>query len=99
MIPLGSLTADQEIVNGTRTLAPLAGESGVGAGGVAACARPPSRASTTTDSNVSLRPIFRMDLPRRDFAGYYACCRRNGLPPRTAPPSRIMSSARWDSQV
>src|SRR6187399_3263507 len=33
MMPLGSLTADQEIVNGTVTEAPFAGASGNGAGG------------------------------------------------------------------
>src|SRR5437763_6907131 len=37
-IPLGSVTADQEIVNGITTLAPLAGAVGVGAGGGAAAA-------------------------------------------------------------
>src|SRR5256885_8628491 len=37
-IPLGSVTADHEIVNGITTLAPLAGAVGVGAGGGAAAA-------------------------------------------------------------
>jgi hypothetical protein len=41
MIPVGSLTAVQEIVNGSVTPAPSAGETGDGAGGVAAMARPP----------------------------------------------------------
>jgi hypothetical protein len=36
MIPLGSVTADQEIVSGALTVAPEAGESKLGAGGVAA---------------------------------------------------------------
>src|SRR5881296_1389963 len=33
MIPLGSVTADQDMVNGTTTLAPLAGARPVGAAG------------------------------------------------------------------
>jgi hypothetical protein len=36
MIPLGSETADHEIVNGESVLAPAAGEIRLGAGGVAA---------------------------------------------------------------
>src|SRR5215204_4970183 len=42
MIPLGSLTAVQEIVNGSVTLAPSVGETADGAGGAAATARPPA---------------------------------------------------------
>jgi hypothetical protein len=38
MIPLGSVTADQEIVNGAVTLAPETGESRPGAAGPAAVA-------------------------------------------------------------
>jgi hypothetical protein len=39
-MPLGSLTADHEMVNGASTLAPAAGERGVGADGDPAAARP-----------------------------------------------------------
>jgi hypothetical protein len=39
MIPLGSLTADQEIATGERELAPAAGETGVGADGEPAAAK------------------------------------------------------------
>jgi hypothetical protein len=46
VIPCGSLTADQEMVKGTRTLAAFGGESGVGAGGAAATRPLQSRAST-----------------------------------------------------
>jgi hypothetical protein len=42
MIPVGSLTAVQEIVNGSVTLAPSVGETADGAGGVAATALPPA---------------------------------------------------------
>jgi hypothetical protein len=42
MIPVGSLTAVQEIVNGSITLAPSVGETADGAGGVAATAWPPA---------------------------------------------------------
>jgi len=38
MIPLGSVTADQEMVSGALRVAPEAGESRLGAGGVAAFA-------------------------------------------------------------
>jgi hypothetical protein len=37
-MPAGSVTADHEIVNGAVTLAPAAGERGLGVGGVAAAA-------------------------------------------------------------
>jgi hypothetical protein len=40
MIPVGSLTAVHEIVNGWVTTAPSAGEIGDGAGGAAAALRP-----------------------------------------------------------
>jgi hypothetical protein len=39
IIPLGSVTADHEMVSGALTLAPEAGESRLGAAGVAAVAR------------------------------------------------------------
>jgi hypothetical protein len=39
MIPVGSLTAVQEIVNGSVTLSPSAGETADGGGGAAATAR------------------------------------------------------------
>jgi hypothetical protein len=37
-MPLGSVTADHEIVKGAVTLAPVVGERGLGVGGVAAVA-------------------------------------------------------------
>src|SRR5437899_2460258 len=65
-IPLGSLTADQEIVNGTRTFAPKAGARGVGAGGMAAAARPPAATPRTrTNSSVRAGRIFMMHLRLR----------------------------------
>ena len=51
-IPLGSITADQEIVNGTVTFAPSAGASGVGAAGCAAAR--PAAVTTRTRANSSV---------------------------------------------
>src|SRR5213593_2289120 len=63
-IPLGSLTADHEIVNGTTTFAPSAGARGVGAGGTAASARPPAATlRRTTNSSVRVVRIFIMFTP------------------------------------
>src|SRR5712692_9495972 len=54
MIPLGSLTADQEFVNGTVIWAPLSGASGFGAAGPAATATEPlpTRASATANKRL-----------------------------------------------
>jgi hypothetical protein len=51
MIPVGSLTAVQEIVNGSVTLAPSVGETADGAGGAAATARPPALTHTMIANN------------------------------------------------
>ena len=50
-IPDGSLTAVHEIVNGSVTLAPSAGETGDGAGGGAATTRPPALTYRITANN------------------------------------------------
>jgi hypothetical protein len=54
MMPVGSLTAVQEIVNGSVTLAPSAGEIADGAGGVAATA-PPATLTNRIIANNSVR--------------------------------------------
>jgi hypothetical protein len=51
VIPAGSLTAVQEIVNGSVTLAPSAGEIAEGAGGAAATARAPALIHTIKANN------------------------------------------------
>jgi len=50
-IPLGSLTADQEIVNGTWTVAPSAGARSPGAGGAAAARPTNAMLAMTMDRN------------------------------------------------
>src|SRR5712691_3493273 len=64
MMPLGSLTADQEIVNGSRTLAPAAGARSVGAAGCAsATPRPAVRQRRPMNSNrASPWRIFMMSI-------------------------------------
>src|SRR5437899_3022613 len=62
-MPLGSLTADQEMVNGTRTWAPLAGAIGVGAPTAAATPPPPTIPSTRADNTVSASLTFMEHLP------------------------------------
>ena len=54
-MPLGSVTADHEMVSGAVTLAPEAGESGLGVGGVAADA---------SRGNVNSRHNARMYIKR-----------------------------------
>jgi hypothetical protein len=59
MMPLGSLTADHEMVNGESVLAPDAGEIKLGAGGVAAragmaAARVTTKMHTNADNERSL---------------------------------------------
>src|SRR5207302_1633860 len=90
MIPLGSLTADQEFVNGTVTWAPFSGASGLGAAGPAARATEPlpTRASTTANNrlfNATWRYILDtlvllLGNQERTRAGA-----RLGLPPTATP--------------
>src|SRR5919204_2759611 len=80
-MPSGSVTADHEIVNGTVTDAPLAGESGVGAAGAAAATPPPpnsaaTMAQTSTGTTAKRMPVLLQrgstacwDLPVRERLG------------------------------
>jgi hypothetical protein len=66
MIPLGSLTAVQEIVNGSVTTAPSAGETSDGDGGAVAAPRPVTLRHKMIVNN-SVRD-WRTDV--RDFITY-----------------------------
>jgi hypothetical protein len=57
-MPLGSLTADHEMVNGEVVLAPEAGEINEGAGGVAAKAEAAKSIRTHIDTNARFKRAF-----------------------------------------
>src|SRR3954453_3068965 len=65
MMPVGSVTADQDRVMGTITWAPLAGASGVGAGGTPATAG--AAATTSTGSTVATTATSARRRIRRDW--------------------------------
>src|SRR5215212_9834288 len=77
MIPLGSLTAVHEIVNGSVTLAPSVGETADGAGGAAATARAPALThriianNSVRDGRPDIRNFIIHSHDRQDNGGNY----------------------------